>query len=305
MSRSLVATCARTAWSAALLTALSAACAAGTATSRRAGARRRARRPPPRPRPQAGRRRRRVPLPVVTRKGPAAAGRQVAEGQGRPGVLRREDRQGGRERYRRLNDHQVRTAWGISIDVVKEDDKFFYYKVYRPERRRPRGRAAQGPSPEEDRRRLPDRRRREAETLKLRAVQPGPPHRGPVAQRLRPRRHQRRRPPRHRARPGAQGARRAGHLPRRRQGELEAVAARPVPPPALRLRRRGGRRLQRRRPHGHGPRRPPARPAVLLGDGKGKFTDSSKGLDFAARRQQGQTAAAASRRVPWWRRLER
>jgi hypothetical protein len=34
-------------------------------------------------------------------------------------------------RFIRTGEHVVRTAWGISIDVVKEDDKFFYYKVYR------------------------------------------------------------------------------------------------------------------------------------------------------------------------------
>jgi hypothetical protein len=34
-------------------------------------------------------------------------------------------------RFMRKNDKQVRTAWGIDIDVVKEDEQFFYYKVYR------------------------------------------------------------------------------------------------------------------------------------------------------------------------------
>jgi hypothetical protein len=34
-------------------------------------------------------------------------------------------------RYLRLDEHTVRTVWGIPIDVVKEDDKYFYYKVYR------------------------------------------------------------------------------------------------------------------------------------------------------------------------------
>src|SRR4051812_16127447 len=33
--------------------------------------------------------------------------------------------------FLRLNDRQIRTRWGITVDVVKEDDKFFYYKVYK------------------------------------------------------------------------------------------------------------------------------------------------------------------------------
>ena len=34
-------------------------------------------------------------------------------------------------RHRRLDDKMVRTPWGISIEVEKEDEKYFYYKVYR------------------------------------------------------------------------------------------------------------------------------------------------------------------------------
>jgi hypothetical protein len=34
-------------------------------------------------------------------------------------------------RYIRLNDQTIRTGWGVAVDVVKEDPKFFYYKVYR------------------------------------------------------------------------------------------------------------------------------------------------------------------------------
>lgn len=34
-------------------------------------------------------------------------------------------------RHRRLDEKTVRTPWGISIEVEKEDEKFFYYKVYR------------------------------------------------------------------------------------------------------------------------------------------------------------------------------
>ena len=31
----------------------------------------------------------------------------------------------------RLSDNKVRTAWGIVIEVVKEDDQYFYYRVYK------------------------------------------------------------------------------------------------------------------------------------------------------------------------------
>jgi hypothetical protein len=34
-------------------------------------------------------------------------------------------------RYMRLKDNMVRTQWGIAIEVVKEDDHYFYYKVYK------------------------------------------------------------------------------------------------------------------------------------------------------------------------------
>jgi hypothetical protein len=33
--------------------------------------------------------------------------------------------------YRRIDDHTVRTVWGVPIDVVREDDHYFYYKVYK------------------------------------------------------------------------------------------------------------------------------------------------------------------------------
>jgi hypothetical protein len=32
--------------------------------------------------------------------------------------------------YQRIDDHTVRTLWGVPIDVAKEDAKYFYYKVY-------------------------------------------------------------------------------------------------------------------------------------------------------------------------------
>ncbi len=37
--------------------------------------------------------------------------------------------------YERIDAHRVHTAWGIVIEPVKEDDQYFYFKVYRPIRR--------------------------------------------------------------------------------------------------------------------------------------------------------------------------
>jgi len=51
-------------------------------------------------------------------------------------------------RFLRKPDGKVRTAWGIDIDVVKEDDQFFYYKIYRAVGSGPAG-VPQGPSAEE------------------------------------------------------------------------------------------------------------------------------------------------------------
>jgi hypothetical protein len=33
--------------------------------------------------------------------------------------------------YMRIDDHTVRTIWGIPIEVVREDDKYFYFKVFK------------------------------------------------------------------------------------------------------------------------------------------------------------------------------
>jgi len=33
--------------------------------------------------------------------------------------------------YRRIDDHTVRTVWGVPIDVVREDDQYFYFKMYK------------------------------------------------------------------------------------------------------------------------------------------------------------------------------
>jgi hypothetical protein len=49
----------------------------------------------------------------------------------------------------RLGPTKVRTPWGIDIDVVKEDDQFFYYKVYRLGKGTGPLAVPQGPTPEE------------------------------------------------------------------------------------------------------------------------------------------------------------
>ena len=36
-------------------------------------------------------------------------------------------------RYIRLGEKKIRTSWGVPLDVLREDDKFFYYKVYKVE----------------------------------------------------------------------------------------------------------------------------------------------------------------------------
>ncbi|HEX3557233.1 MAG TPA: VCBS repeat-containing protein [Thermoanaerobaculia bacterium] len=33
--------------------------------------------------------------------------------------------------FLRLSDHRIQTRWGIAVDVAKEDDQFFYFKVYK------------------------------------------------------------------------------------------------------------------------------------------------------------------------------
>jgi FG-GAP-like repeat/FG-GAP repeat len=37
-----------------------------------------------------------------------------------------------KKRARRIDKKTVRTVWGVPIDVVKEDDKYYYYKAYKP-----------------------------------------------------------------------------------------------------------------------------------------------------------------------------
>lgn len=48
----------------------------------------------------------------------------------------------------RMGPEKVRTPWGIDIDLVKEDDQFFYYKVYRLQRGTGPT-VPQGPTPED------------------------------------------------------------------------------------------------------------------------------------------------------------
>jgi len=55
------------------------------------------------------------------------------------------------EPFLRIDSKTVRTVWGINIDVVKEDDKYFYYKVYKPEGSSPVVQLGPHLSPEETR----------------------------------------------------------------------------------------------------------------------------------------------------------
>ncbi|HVR95410.1 MAG TPA: hypothetical protein VMW27_02275, partial [Thermoanaerobaculia bacterium] len=36
--------------------------------------------------------------------------------------------------YLRVNDKTVRSRWGIDVEISKEDDKFFYFKVYKADK---------------------------------------------------------------------------------------------------------------------------------------------------------------------------
>ena len=135
-------------------------------------------------------------------------------------------------RYLRVDDKTLRTAWGINVDLVKEDDKFFYYKVYRQM-------GGVGPVAGQQAVITPEEVQKiaatyqvdtlESQLLKFVPFSTGLPDRGQwrngfdiadmngdghldIV---------------HSA--GAQGARPAGHLPRRRQGELAALERGPVP----------------------------------------------------------------------------
>lgn len=73
-----------------------------------------------------------VDLPAKTSNGPNPPdGKWEKDEQGRPYYLDKLDKTDGQ--FRRLGGKMVRTRWGIPIEVVKEDEKFFYYKVYKIE----------------------------------------------------------------------------------------------------------------------------------------------------------------------------
>ena len=55
-------------------------------------------------------------------------GKWLKDKEGRQYFLEKLEKDGP---FLRLNDHQIRTRWGITVDVAKEDDKFFYFKVYK------------------------------------------------------------------------------------------------------------------------------------------------------------------------------
>ncbi|HSG39339.1 MAG TPA: VCBS repeat-containing protein, partial [Thermoanaerobaculia bacterium] len=66
--------------------------------------------------------------PAVEERGPQPPdGKWLTDKEGRKYFLEKFDKS---MRYRRLDEKMVRTPWGISIEVEKEDEKFFYYKVY-------------------------------------------------------------------------------------------------------------------------------------------------------------------------------
>ncbi len=70
-----------------------------------------------------------APAAAVQNEGPQPPdGKWLTDKEGRQYFLDKFDKS---MRHRRLDDRTVRTPWGISIEVEKEDEKYFYYKVYR------------------------------------------------------------------------------------------------------------------------------------------------------------------------------
>lgn len=70
-----------------------------------------------------------APAAAVQDQGPQPPdGKWLTDKEGRQYFLETFDKS---MRHRRLDDKMVRTPWGISIEVEKEDEKYFYYKVYR------------------------------------------------------------------------------------------------------------------------------------------------------------------------------
>lgn len=162
MSNSLFGTGARTALSAVLLTTLCTACSAAPPAGTTAPAAAPASAKPPAatapavakataPDQSATADKAKQPAGVAPAggvdKGPQPPdGKWLKDEDGREYFLEKIEKEEGT--YRRLSDKQVRTRWGIDINVAREDDKFFYYKVYRPEPLAPRP-VALGPSAEE------------------------------------------------------------------------------------------------------------------------------------------------------------
>ena len=153
MRNRLIAICARTALSAALLT-LAAACAAvpSPATAAPADAQAAPAAPAPDAKPAAPpaaapASQQAAAPPAAERKGPEPPdGKWLKDENGREYFLDKLEKVEGT--YRRLGNNQVRSRWGVTVDVAKEDDQFFYYKIYRPEAPVPKPVPA-GPSPEE------------------------------------------------------------------------------------------------------------------------------------------------------------
>lgn len=298
-----LATCARTALAAALLTALPTACAAApaakasgaqpqAAASRPAESGQPAAAGPAEPAP-AGKPSEAAPAATATKGPQPPDGKWLKDKDGREYYLEKIDKVEGT--YRRLEDNKIRTRWGIIIDVLKEDDKFFYYKVYRPEPPAPRP-AAQGPSPEEQAATY-QIATREAETLRFVPFSEGLPTagqwrngfdladlngdghldivHGPARKELSG--------PAFFLGDGKGGWRRwrEAKFPRLAYDYGDAVAADfngdGHVDVALGMHLRGL--------------------AVLLGDGKGNFTDSSKGLDFSVAGSKGSDGSGFSSRA--------
>ena len=110
------------------------------------GARAAAAAPPPKPAAKTAPKAKPAPQPAQpdADEAPAAApaadaaqgpqppdGKWLKDAEGRQYFIDKLEKAG--EPFLRIDAKTVRTVWGINIDVVKEDDKYFYYKVYRPE----------------------------------------------------------------------------------------------------------------------------------------------------------------------------
>jgi hypothetical protein len=76
-----------------------------------------------------------APAPVKTAPAPGPPdGKWLKEKDGREYYI---DKLSKSIHYERIDAHRVHTAWGIVIEPVKEDDQYFYFKVYRPILRAP------------------------------------------------------------------------------------------------------------------------------------------------------------------------